>query len=231
MLTTPKILYLCAKYTYLARHCQPQDPEFKKWADLWSADVFNALGIEVETHSEPLRENVILVGNHISYLDIPLLMGQVPARFLSKSIIKYWPVIGSTAKRGGTVFVNRSNKKSRNRAVTEIMNQINQSSQPVVIFPAGTTTHGTEAPWRPGAFRIAHMTKRPIQPFRLNYSPGRVAAYIDRDFFPVHLEGLNRAGPIKAHIEFGEPVFIDDPLEQTRQVQDWVNQGIWQVSN
>ena len=83
-------------------------------------------------------------------------------------------------------------------------------------------------PWRQGPFVIAKEIDCWVQPFRLTYRPLRTAAYIDRDFFPVHLYNLFKQVSVQAFIEFHPPVKIKgDVGKQCEKWAEWSRQNQW----
>lgn len=89
----------------------------------------------------PRPTSGLLVSNHLSYVDIPLLGSLAPTVFVSKVEVKRWPVFGWFAALGGTVFVRRE----RRGEVGEIANRIRQlikDGHLVVLFPEGTSSGG-----------------------------------------------------------------------------------------
>jgi 1-acyl-sn-glycerol-3-phosphate acyltransferase len=105
-------------------------------------------GIDVEIRG---RENLpcpsrghLYVSNHQSYLDILILMDALDTvAFLSKELVKRFPVLGRSAYCGGTVFMMRSDKGDRERALRETLRMCHQSTA-VVVFPEGTRTDDGE---------------------------------------------------------------------------------------
>lgn len=169
-----------------------------------------------------LNGPVIYVCNHISYMDIPLLMRLLPeASFVSKKEVAGWPVIGKAARRIQTIFVDRKCKDSRQGTREVLKHALKTEQKSVIIFPSGTTSmHQTEL-WKKGIFEIAKDNQVPVIPVRLHYSPLRELAYIDDDqLFShlVHLSGLKR---IDAEIEFGQAFIPADPPEDCKRVQKW----------
>lgn len=178
----------------------------------WAKSILDHLHVNLTIKGIPSnKESMIFVGNHISYLDIPLLMSSVSdIAFVAKSELKSWPVFGPAASQVNTVFVNRNCGDSRKSARETIKNAIS-NGQRIVIFPSGTTSMDESRTWKRGAFEIAHELKIPIQAFKISYRPLRTAAYIDKDFFPAHLYNLTSKNNIEAHIEFAPPSQISDP--------------------
>lgn len=192
----------------------------------WAQDILNRLQIQLAQQGSPSEENpLLLVGNHISYLDIVLLLKTVPEiSFVAKGEIASWPLFGSAARLIDTIFIQRECRRSRGSAREAIKTHLKESKR-IVIFPSGTTCLDETKSWRRGVFEIAAETGVRIQPFRINYSPLRTAAYIDRDFFPAHLHRLSQTSNVKARIEFHEPVVVENPSWDCRLWQEWTKNG------
>lgn len=188
----------------------------------WAREILNLLEIDLEIRGRPtVDSSTIFVGNHISYLDIPVLIASVrEISFVAKQELERWPIFGRAAEAIGTVFVQRESARSRSSAGVAVAEAVQRGAR-VVIFPSGTTCLGETKRWRKGAFHIANQLGSRIQPFRITYTPLRKAAYIDRDFFPIHLLKLSSCPGIKVKIEFHEPVDVTDPLEDSVRWHNW----------
>jgi 1-acyl-sn-glycerol-3-phosphate acyltransferase len=78
------------------------------------------------------------VSNHQSWADILVLMDALDTvAFLSKALVRWIPVIGRCAYAGGTIYVQRGDSGSRQKALRETI-QMCRESTAVVIFPEGT---------------------------------------------------------------------------------------------
>jgi lyso-ornithine lipid O-acyltransferase len=97
----------------------------------------------------------LLVSNHLSYLDIMVYAAARPLRFVAKSEIRRWPLVGILASLGGTIFVERE----RSLQVGQAARQIEQSLRegvPVLLFPEGTSSDGSSVlPFLPPLFEPA----------------------------------------------------------------------------
>ena len=204
------------------RKAGSSDHDIQQLKQQWAQETLQSLRVDLEIKgSVSDLPALLLIGNHISYLDIPVLLRANPRiSFVAKKEIQSWPVFGAAAERIETVFVERGNGSSRQRARAAVHQGLDQGRQ-VVIFPSGTTCLDESKMWKKGAFEIACERKSWIQPFRISYSPLRPAAYIDRDFFPFHLMQLAGLGKIQAVLEFHEPVQVTDPLESCLRWQYW----------
>lgn len=188
----------------------------------WGRRVLEILSVRVKRIGEPLlHEPAIFVGNHISYLDVPLLISAAPVVFIAKKQIEKWPVFGAGFRIMGTLSVERNSQDSRKLAAEAVWSSISERKQSVAIFPSGTTCLGDEKPWRWGAFQIAARYGIPLQPFRIRYTPARRAAFLGDDNFVPHLWRLVRDGEIEATVEFSEPVKVSNPEASCNQWREW----------
>ncbi len=188
----------------------------------WAQLVLGTLKINLTVVGTPtVEKSLLLLGNHVSYLDIPVLMSASPdLSFVAKKELSRWPIFGRAAQQIQTVFVQREHGPSRKLARQAIHQALDEGRR-VVIFPSGTTSLSEAKPWKKGAFEIAFEKKLLVQPFRISYQPLRPVAYIDRDFFPIHLFKLGQFDRIDAVLEFHPPVQVDDPL------WDCLNWNLW----
>lgn len=123
-------------------------------------------------HPERLHQyEGFIFPNHVSFLDILIMLHHAPARFLSKAELREWPFIGWIARAIGTVFVDRSNKSSR-EAAREALSRVNHFP-PVILFPEGGIFAPPDKlkPFRYGAFEIAHQGGVPYLPCVMLYDP------------------------------------------------------------
>jgi lyso-ornithine lipid O-acyltransferase len=188
----------------------------------WAKETLNRFNIQLHVTGFPDEQKPLLfVGNHISYLDIALLMVAIPnVSFVAKKELGLWPIIGTAARAMNTIFVNRNSSDSR-AAARQAVREGLLSGKRIVIFPSGTTKLDEAQEWRKGAFEVAKEIGANIQPFRLTYSPLRHSAYIDDDFFPLHLYNIAGGPQITARLEFHKPVPVGDPKEDCLKWQNW----------
>lgn len=219
LLSTWKIL----RESYRTLRDPGPPPTYPAQKKAWAERMLSILKVDLQVTGAPTLERpVIFVGNHISYLDIILLIEQVPdISFVAKRELASWPIFGHGAKKFGTIFVHRESTKGRGEAYREIESVISQERKGVLLFPSGTTTLDESKPWKLGAFRMAHRLGIPIQPFRLSYEPLRRAAYIDDDVFAPHLLALCRGGRMQAKLEFATPAKVENPVEDCERWRAW----------
>lgn len=109
----------------------------------WSRKLLALLAIEVriEGRLDAHRGNVLIVANHVSWLDIFVLNAQQPARFIAKRELAHWPLAGRLVRSAGTIFVARE-RRHDTRSVNHRASHALASGDIVAVFPEGTTTDG-----------------------------------------------------------------------------------------
>lgn len=162
-------------------------------------------GIEA-IHEGPLPEGpVVLVSNHLSYLDPIALGALVPCVPISKAELARWPLFGPVAKRIGVLFVERGDHLSGVRVMRAAQRAL-ENGIPVLNFPEGTTTAGDGVlAFRRGLFGLARRAGVPVVPVALAYDPGELAWVGDATFAPhyLRLAALERS---TVRIRFGAPI-------------------------
>lgn len=87
------------------------------------------------------QRGVILVANHISWLDIVVILAVCPVRFVAKAEIGTWPVLGRLCRNAGTLFIERE-KRNDTLRINQQISSVLKTGYSVVIFPEGTTGDG-----------------------------------------------------------------------------------------
>ena len=83
----------------------------------------------------------LLICNHVSYVDILVLVSLTPAVFVAKHEVKSWPVMGILAQLGGTVFIDRQRRTHVGEVNNEIQSALDDGAL-VIVFPEGTSSDG-----------------------------------------------------------------------------------------
>ena len=103
------------------------------------------LGVELELRGNPaLAGPLLLVANHISWLDIIVLHAARHCRFVSKANVRHWPIIGSLATGAGTLYVERESRRDAMRVVHRMVAAL-QAGDVLAVFPEGTTGDGSRS--------------------------------------------------------------------------------------
>jgi len=171
---------------------------------IWADIALFCWGIHHTNYFEsvpPADRPSVFVFNHISYIDIPLLLKafrRQPIRVLGKAEMAKIPVFGFIYRKAA-VLVDRSNPEARAKSVLELK-AILRKNISIVLAPEGTFNM-TGRPLKEffdGAFRIAIETGTPIQPVLF------LDAY-DR----MHYRSLFTLTPGRSRAVFLEPVPVE----------------------
>jgi 1-acyl-sn-glycerol-3-phosphate acyltransferase len=162
---------------------------------------------------------LLLVSNHLSYLDMCLLGSSASIRFTPKSDIAKWPLIGSICRICDAIFIDRQPDKIKE--MTGIVRAALGRGEVICVFPEGTTGNGIRVlPFKSGFFSLAEEKidgqELTIQPAAITYKRIRrlpiditqwplIAWYGDMELFP-HLWELFKLGPIDAELVFLPPI-------------------------
>jgi 1-acyl-sn-glycerol-3-phosphate acyltransferase len=153
----------------------------------------------------------MIVSNHLSYLDIPILSAAGPCVFVSKADVEQWPVFGRYARWAGSVFVRRQDRADAPRANNSVSDALS-NGVPVVLFPEGTTTDGRSVlRFHSTMLQPAIDSGAMVTPCAIAYEleEGDVAQEVcwwgDMTFLP-HAWNLLGKKVIRARILFGEAV-------------------------
>lgn len=147
--------------------------ELIRW---WSRKTLAILGIELtaDGQQQARPHGQLLIANHISWLDIAAVHAVLPqARFVSKSDVKHWPLVGALVEGVGTLFIERSNKRDALRVVHQSAAAL-QAGDCVAVFPEGTTGAGPELlPFHGNLLQAAISVSAPVLPVVLRWhEPG-----------------------------------------------------------
>jgi 1-acyl-sn-glycerol-3-phosphate acyltransferase len=166
------------------------------------------LGLRVTIMGRPVDGDVLYIANHITWLDIPALGGTRYSRFVAKSQIAGWPLVGLLAKIGGSVFVRRE-QRSATRAQADAVVSALRSGFPVALFPEGGTADGvTLDRFRPALFAAAVEAGVTVQPIAIDYgarSP-EIAWPDDVSFSTEAKRMLGRPAPVHVTLHFMAPL-------------------------
>ncbi|MFJ8477871.1 lysophospholipid acyltransferase family protein [Kitasatospora sp. NPDC094011] len=114
-------------------------------------------------------DGALVVANHVSWLDIPLLAAGRPGRSLAKTEVRTWPVLGHLVAWGGTVFLDRDRLRTLPDTVAAVA-EVLRSGYPVIVFPEGSTWCGRESGrFRPALFQAAVEAGAFVQPVTIRY--------------------------------------------------------------
>lgn len=172
------------------------------------------LGVPLRVVGTP-PERGLVVANHLSYLDIVIGSAAMPCSFVSKAEIADWPFFGMLARMGGNLFLDRTSRAGARAMAAEMTARLRLDS-PILLFPEGTSTDGTQIlPFFTTLYEPAIVAGVPITAASLRYIPNdgpperELCWYADAPFLP-HLWKALGAGDFTAEVRFGEPKLYTD---------------------
>ena len=184
------------------------------WLQESARAILQVLGIRSQIEGQvPVRG--LVVSNHLSYLDIIIISAAMPCFFVAKMEVGNWPYFGKAARMGGTIFVDRSSLESANAVAEQITERL-KLPIPVLLFPEGTSTDGTQ---------VLRFHSRLIDPATAAATPITAAAirYVinggveERELcwygdagFVAHLWKVLGVKGFSAQLHFGESMIYSD---------------------
>lgn len=178
------------------------------WMALFLRGVGRVLGLRVRTTGRPVAGDVLYAANHISWLDILALGGAARTRFIAKSEIADWALVGRLATMVGSVFVSRDRRSSTRVQADAIARALNEG-RPITLFAEGSTGDGvTLDPFRPSLFAAAVEARATVQPVAIDYGArsAEIAWPDDTRFSTEMLRILDRRGGIAVTLHFLPPL-------------------------
>jgi 1-acyl-sn-glycerol-3-phosphate acyltransferase len=148
----------------------------------WSRRLLRLCRVRVEqAPGAAALGHALIVANHVSWLDIFDINSLHPCRFVAKSEIRRWPLLGWLAARAGTVFIARGKRRDLRHIFQGLVAVLEQGER-VAFFPEGTTARqGTVLPFHANLFEAAIDARVAVQPYALEYvdAQGRHHAAVD----------------------------------------------------
>ncbi len=205
------------------------DKAARRFPHWYHRQVCRLMGIHVTVEGELAADQpVLLVCNHTSWLDIPVLSAVAPVSFVAKKEVGSWPFVSSLARLQRSVFVDRNRRQSAGDAADEITARLDQGDT-IVLFAEGTSSDGNRVlPFKTSLFgavlpgtepRIARQRQAVVQTAAIVYTHlhgvslgradrPRVGWYGDMEM-QSHAWAVLQSGPLAVTVRIGPPV----PLE------------------
>ncbi|MBH2019598.1 MAG: 1-acyl-sn-glycerol-3-phosphate acyltransferase [Burkholderiales bacterium] len=179
---------------------------------VWALAFLEHAGIALEIRGQPpVTGPVLLVSNHISWLDIPVMHAARHCRFVSKSDVQDWPLVGTLATAAGTLYIERSSRRDALR-MTHLMRDALLAGEVLAVFPEGTTGDGRVLlPFHANLLQAAISGDAPVQPVGLHFmdqASGDIShapSYIGDESLLGSIWRTLCAPPIVAVVHYGEP--------------------------
>jgi lyso-ornithine lipid O-acyltransferase len=211
----------------LVRFWPRQARRFPHW---YHRQVCRILAIRIEIDGDVVRDRpVLLVANHTSWLDIPVLSAVAPVSFVAKKEVAGWPFVSALARLQRSVFVDRARRSAVGQAAGEIVTRLAQGDT-VVLFAEGTSSDGNRVlPFMTSLFAAAKPSAKAggdeaadavVQPLSLVYTRlhgiplGRADRPLVGWYGDMEMRGhawrLLKSGPLDVRIRVGAPVPLAD---------------------
>ncbi|WP_299531848.1 1-acyl-sn-glycerol-3-phosphate acyltransferase [uncultured Streptomyces sp.] len=185
---------------------------------LWARAVVRSFGVRIRVTGAPgpRTGGELVVANHVSWLDVPLVAAVLPGRMLGKAEIRRWPLLGPLAALGGTLFIERNRLRALPEAVATVAGALRSGGR-VVAFPEGSTWCGRDpgGVFRPAVFQAALDAGATVRPVRIRYvlpadggdrGTATAVAFVGDDPLGASLWRVVRAGGVTAEITLAAPV-------------------------
>lgn len=153
----------------------------------WACQLLAILHVHVALRGQLSVEGdpgYIIAANHISWLDIYVLQSVRPIRFVAKSEIRDWPVLGWLCDRTGTLFIERG-RRHHTAKINQVMRDVVLAGGIVGLFPEATTSLGDQLKkFHSALFQAVVESGAPLVPAAIRYTDkagkqSEVVAYVD----------------------------------------------------
>ncbi|ROZ79883.1 1-acyl-sn-glycerol-3-phosphate acyltransferase [Ramlibacter sp. WS9] len=180
----------------------------------WSCGMLGVMGIALQVRGTPPGAGpMLLAANHISWLDILVMHAARHCRFVAKSEVRHWPLIGTLATGAGTLYIERESRRDAMRVVHHMAESL-KAGDILAVFPEGTTSDGvTLLPFHANLLQAAISADAPVQPVALQFidtASGEASltpCYIDDDTLVGSIWRTLSGPPITAVVSYGAPEF------------------------
>ncbi|KQM97061.1 acyl-phosphate glycerol 3-phosphate acyltransferase [Sphingobium sp. Leaf26] len=179
------------------------------WPRRFLALAARSVGARVEIAGHPHAGDMVLLANHVSWIDILALGGATGAAFVSHDGVARWPVIGWLAAQNNTLFVARERRGALSGQLDALRAAL-LGHQPVALFPEGTTSDGSGLlPFKPSLLAVLLPPPRAvmIQPLHIDYGAdtAAIAWHGDEAAGANAKRVLGRKGPLVVTLRFLPP--------------------------
>lgn len=186
-------------------------PERDAQVQVWAATMLRRLSINLVVHgNSAVQGPLLLASNHISWLDILVIHAARHCRFISKSDVKHWPLVGMLATGAGTLYIERQSRRDAMRVVHQMAERLRQADI-LAIFPEGTTGDGLQVlPFHANLLQAAISADAPVQPIALHFSDrltGKYSlapCYVGDDTLVASVWRTLCASNLQAQVQFGD---------------------------
>ncbi len=192
-------------------------------AQRWGQIMNKILGITISTEGKINTEGALIVMNHRSYIDGPVIISHVKGTAVAKAEVGKWPVIGTALKLAYVILVNRENKESRLETRKSVRALLDKGFS-IIIFPEGTSFKAPEmGDFRQGPFQVAAEGNFPIVPVAVEYQ-NYDDAWIGDDTFLPHFLKVFKKKKTFVKLCFGPEIRSKNPQQSLHQAHTWIKE-------
>jgi 1-acyl-sn-glycerol-3-phosphate acyltransferase len=179
----------------------------------WARGLLAILGVRLQAFHEPRpgAARVLVVSNHVSWIDIFALYAAAPGIFVAKADVAAWPVLGRLVRNVGTIFIERGRSRHARRTSDHVAAVLAARGR-VIVFPEGTTTDGTRVKrFHAALLQPAIAAGAIVQPVALRYTDGHgtrshAADYVGETTLLQSLWRIVSAPRLTVELEFLPPL-------------------------
>lgn len=178
--------------------------------EVWAREMLRIMGIEVRIEGTPASGPVLMAANHISWLDILVMHAARHCRFVAKSEIRHWPLVGALTTAGQSLYIERASSRDALRVVHH-MHAALMNGDVLGVFPEASTGSGEVLlPFHGNLLQAAISADAPIQPVALRFvdahtgEPSLAPCYVADDTLVGSLWRTLCAPPLLAKVRYGE---------------------------
>lgn len=165
-------------------------------------------GVELRVRGSLPEGPVVMVANHLGYLDPLILGGLRPSAAIAKREASTWPLLGPAMAKIGMIFVDRGCPYSGMLSLRNAARTLDAGVS-VLVFPEGTTTYGDEVlPFHRGIFGIAARKRVPVVPIGIRFAD-RAMCWVGDVGFAGHYAKLASRRRIVLDVLIGEGETLD----------------------
>lgn len=228
----------------------------RRFPNWYHRQVCRLLGVRLHIEGGIVPDRpVLVVANHTSWLDIPVLSAVAPLSFVAKKDVARWPFVSTLAKLQRTVFVDRERRSAVGETTNEMTARL-AAGDVVVLFAEGTSSDGNRVlPFKTSLFAAAKPPARTgegaaaspgsevvVQTLSLVYTRLH-GVPINRSARPIvgwygdmemqsHAWALLKAGPLDVTIRIGEPIPLEtfaDRKDLARRSEEEIRRNVVQI--
>ena len=119
------------------RHMPVGNMNLHMWVHrLWMRGVIAVCGVRIRVQGRLPPPPCLVVANHITWFDIPVLHALWPMGLVAKMEIRSWTLIGRLAEIAGTIFIQRGSQESRRRVNRRMAARLRRGEM-IGVFPEG----------------------------------------------------------------------------------------------